>query len=403
MRSGEDHDVDDHTDAHERAVRGADPTLALALEDLLRAATDTAVTVGEILGSRRAEPTSTAMPAVLGTPGASAALLHRGRLLARADVGWATAFDDDGALLHAGRREPVTPDLLWDIASLTKLVVALAALVQVDAGTVDLDAPIARYLPVGPDRERVLVRHLLTHTSGLPAELPLWRTPGGREERVARVLAELLVTAPGERHVYSCVGYMTLGLLLEAVTGTRLPDLVRRTVTEPLGMASTSYVPVPGRPVATTELQLDPARGMLRGEVHDEAAHALGGSGNAGLFSDVDDVVALGEEVRTGARGLLTSASAALLRRGVLPREQVTELGYDQAVGFRLGQRDVAGTDDPGVLSHTGFTGTSLVVDPARELVVVLLTNRVHPRREIFDVTALRTAVARLARDTVSR
>jgi CubicO group peptidase (beta-lactamase class C family) len=346
-------------------------------------------------------PGTGAIPAVLGTPGASAAIVHRGVVVARADAGLATAFSDDGALLPPERREPVVPDLRWDIASLTKLVTTMSALVQVDAGTVDLDAPLRRYLPVGRDRERVLVRHLLTHTSGLPAEIPLWRTPGGRAERAAQVLAEPLRTEPGERHVYSCVGYMTLGLLLEAVTGTDLPDLVARTVTGPLGMTATGYGPVGGRSVASTELQADPPRGMLRAEVHDEAAHALGGAGNAGIFSDVADLVRLGEEVRTGSRCLLRPATSALLRRGMLSPAQVTELGYDQALGFRLGQRDVTGTDDPAVMGHTGFTGTSLVVDPARDLVVVLLTNRVHPRREMFDVTALRVAVTRLARDGV--
>lgn len=361
------------------------------------------------------EPSRRHSGAVSGAPGASALIAHRGEVVARAFSGHDSLLDAHGVLLEPGARTPIGGDHLWDIASITKTVVAMAALVQIDRGHLDPHAAVSTYLPRFADapaetsdrapeaaaRSRVTIAHLLTHTAGLPPVLPLWRVPGSRDARVERLLGTPLTHEPGTRHVYSCVGYMTLGLVLETVTGLRLPDLVARTVTEPLGMDSTTYAPPPERAVAATELQdggTGPVRGLVRGEVHDEAAWALGGAGNAGLFSDAEDLLRLGEEVRTGNRGLLTESSRALLRTGVLEPGEVRRLGYDQAVGLRLGQSDVMGGSEPTLVGHTGFVGTSLVIDLDRELVVVLLTNRVHPRRDVFDVNPVRRRLATLAR-----
>ncbi|WP_420115150.1 serine hydrolase domain-containing protein [Pseudactinotalea sp.] len=347
---------------------------------------------------------------VSATPGAVALLAHEGQVIARGATGSALAFDADAAVLPLAQREPVTPEHVWDIASITKVVTTLAALVQADRGAIDLDAPVVRYLPAfGADegvRGQVLVRHLLTHTAGLPPVVDLMLDGGAsapREAHVARVLASPVVGTPGQVHVYSCVGYLVLGLVLESVTSSALPDLVAETVTGPLGMAATGYVPPAGRPVVPTEVQHSPERGLVRGEVHDETAWLLGGAGNAGLFSDADDLLRLGEEIRTGSAGLLSPTTAALMRTGVLPSDQVDALGYDQAIGLRVGQRMLTGSDDPAAIGHTGFTGTSLVVDTRRDLVIVLLTNRVHPRRELFDVIPLRMRVAQIARDAVDR
>ncbi len=342
------------------------------------------------------------------TPGAAAVIAHRGRVIARGVAGDAVAVDAAGEPRPRARREPVTESHVWDIASLTKIVTTLAALVQVDRGALDLDVTVAEYLPAfargGGTRTGVLVRHLLTHTAGLPPVIDLISDGGAGLPRSAlaeRVLASPVVGSPGQVHVYSCVGYLITGLLLERVTGRSLPELVAETVTGPLDMTATGYAPADGRPAVATEVQHTPPRGLVRGEVHDETAWAFGGAGNAGLFSDLDDLLRLGEEIRTGAARLLSPSTSALLRTGTLPRDQIDVLGYDQALGLRLGQRTLAGTDDPATIGHTGFTGTSLVVDTRRDLVLVLLTNRVHPRRERFDVTALRTRVAQIARDAV--
>ncbi len=338
-----------------------------------------------------------------GAPGALALVAHRGEVLAQAHAGLALAFDAEGRLLPEPEREPVTAEHVWDLASVTKIVTALVALVHVDAGVLDLDRPVAEDLPGlgaggAADRRSILPRHLLTHTAGLPGELHLWRTPGSREEHAERLLSVPLEARPGQRHEYSCVGYLILGLLLEHLTGRPLPELVQQSVTGPLGMTSTGYLPREGRPVVATEYQQDPDRGLVRGEVHDEKAWALGGAGNAGLFSTAPDLLALAEEVRTGSAGLLSEGSRALLRTGTLAPAEAARTGFDQAVGFRLGQDALMATTDRRVLGHGGFTGTAVVIDAPRELVTVLLTNRVHPRRERFDVVRLRRDLVRLAR-----
>ena len=337
-----------------------------------------------------------------GAPGAVALIAHRGEVVAHACSGWALAFDAEGHLLPETEREPVTAEHVWDVASVTKLLTAVTALVQVDAGVLDLDRPVAEDLPelaagADPDRRRILPRHLLTHTAGLPAVRQLWRTPGSRADHARRVLSAPLTAGPGQRQEYSCVGYLVLGLLLERLTGRPLPELVQASVTGPLGMTATGYDPG-RRPVVATEYQQDPPRGLVRGQVHDETAWTLGDAGNAGIFATAGDLLAFGEEVRTGAAGLLTESSRALLHTGTLTAAETGRVGYDQAVGFRLGQESLMATTDPGVLGHSGFTGTAVVIDSARELVTVLLTNRVHPHRDRFEVLELRQDLARIAR-----
>ncbi|MGV8845944.1 serine hydrolase domain-containing protein [Tessaracoccus sp.] len=375
-----------------------DNALQDALQDLLDEATDRA--------RHRLSPGG---PAV---PGASALIAHRGQVVARACAGVASLISPEGTPLPRESVEPITPEHLWDIASITKVVVTLATLVQVDRGVVELEGPVAEYLPgfgAGPvggeqagSRGLVTVRDLLTHTSGLPATCHPWTVDGDRARRAAHVLGRPLERDPGEGHLYSCVGFMTLGLLLEQLTGRPLSEVLAQDVTAPLGMRSTGYVPIGGCPVAATENQPELGRALVRGVVHDEAAWSLGEAGNAGLFSHADDLFRLGEEVRTGAAGLLTEQSRSLLSRGTLDPAEAASLGYDQAVGFRLGQQSFMGTSDRRVLGHTGFTGTSLVVDPCRETVAVLLTNAVHPTRGVVDANGLRCAVALLSQTGTS-
>lgn len=375
------------------------PNVQAAVVRALRAATDAALAPAPGNGP------------VAGVPGAAALIAHRGAVIGRAVAGAALAFGEDGPLLPESEREPVTPEHLWDIASLTKVTTCLAALVLLDRGSLGplgLDTPVVDALPefadgAGP-RAQVRVRHLLTHTAGLPPRIDLVPDGGAQDPRdllLARVLSSPVGSSPGTRHVYSCVGYVVLGLVLEAVTGTPLPQLVADTVAGPLGLSATGYLPAADRPVVPTEVRHAHGRGLVRGEVHDTTAWALGGVGNAGLFSDVEDLLRLGEELRTGAAGLLRPATAALMRRGTLPADQVAALGYDQAFGLRVGPRSWTGTDDPAVLGHTGFTGTSLMIDTRRELTAVLLTNAVHPSRTRHDVTSVRLRVAEIARAAV--
>lgn len=355
-----------------------------------------------------APPSAPSGEPLCAAAGAEALLAHRGEIIAHHRSGAGLLFCEDGGLLAEDQRRPITEDQLWDIASVTKMVTALAALVQTDRGELDLDAPVTEHLPEfgeGPDgrassgaRNRVRIRHLLNHTSGLPAVAQPWAVEGERAKRAAHLLSRPLEREPGIAHVYSCVGYMTLGLTLERITGRRLPDLVAETITEPLGLVSTTYSPPPGRPAAATEYDSTTGRGLVQSQVHDEAAAALGGAGNAGLFSDAHDLFLLGEEIRAGRAGLLRPETRALLRTGTLSPQEVERLGYDQAAGPRLGQDSFMSTEDPAVLGHTGFVGTSLVVDRHHELVVVLLTNAAHPHRGRFSVMPLRRALAEAGR-----
>src|SRR5699024_5566714 len=141
-----------------------------------------------------------------------------------------------------------------------------------------------------------------------------------------------LENKPGEVHVYSCVGFMILGLAIERVTGKSLPDIVATNVTEPLGMNSTTYTPNPDAPIVASEFQQKFARGLVRGDVHDEEAWCLGRSGNVGLFANAVDIVRVGEEIRTGSHGALSEEPRVLLIRGTLRPDQISQLGYAQAL-----------------------------------------------------------------------
>lgn len=293
--------------------------------------------------------------------------------------GDAVRYGVDGALLPAPRRVPAQTDTLYDLASLTKTVTAVTVLRLAERGLLSVDEPAVARLPAftGDGRDDVTVRQLLDHTAGLPATVDLWRRPGPRGELVARLAAVPLEHRPGTRRVYSDLGPMLAGALVERVTGARLDEVVAELVTEYLGMRNTLFSPDERlrERCAATEVQPWTGRGMVHGEVHDENAWALGGiAGHAGLFGTARDVAllagfvagsAVGERMRAGGLGVETG--------------QVAQVGG-------LGSSTTA--------SHTGFTGTSFVVDVATGRIGVLLTNRVHPRRSAGAVTASRVAVA---------
>lgn len=281
---------------------------------------------------------------------------------------------------------PLTDEHLFDLASLTKVVTTVTALRLVDDGSLDLDEPVASAVAVGSGRgaETITLRHLLTHTSGLPAEGRLWRTGMRGEHLRDAVLGSALLTSPGEIHRYSDVGFIAVGELLERVSGRRLDELVRETAAL-IGAGSLTWSPDDSRAVAT---EVQPGRGLVRGTVHDELAAALERpAGHAGLFGTVQDVAALARVVRddgVGAGGrVLSPESARLLREPVVPAA-----GFEQALGLRV--RDASWMGDADAVGHTGFTGTAFAVSPRTGDYGVLLLNRVHPTREGADVSAVR-------------
>ncbi|MFJ4254235.1 serine hydrolase domain-containing protein [Microbacterium sp. NPDC090003] len=284
-------------------------------------------------------------------------------------------------------RMPLTPEHLFDLASLTKTFTTVAALRLVDAGLVDLDEPVRPLLTVGAGdgAERITLRHLLTHTSGLPAEGGAWRSGLGGDDLGARVVGSDLLAAPGTAHLYSDVGFIGVGALVEHVTQRPL-DAVIAEVAARLGASSLTWRPEPSLAVAT---EVQPHRGLVRGEVHDELAHALGRpAGHAGLFGTADDVAALARMIRDdgiGAGGRVLSADGIRL---MTTPAATADAGYGQALGLRV--RDATWMGEADAVGHTGFTGTAFAVSPRTSDFGVLLTNRVHPTREGTDLSAVR-------------
>lgn len=332
------------------------------------------------------------------------ALAGRGPVVAVEEAaGWALRYASyDRARgravpLARERWEPMRAGTVFDLASLSKLFTALAVMQRVEGGALGLDDPVARYLPFFAPA--VTIRHLLTHTSGLPAELPLYDggPDHGRDARLAPLWPAARAARPGP-FVYSDLGFITLQLLLETVEDDPLDVLVREGITGPLGMASTSYGPLAPAGVAATEAEaLLKARrpacadGVVRGEVHDENAHAMGGvAGQAGLFATAQDLAVL-------CRALLTGGGP------VLRPETVELMLAPPGLGFRVAQPGFMGElAERGAAGHTGFTGTSLVIDPRTDAFFVLLTNAVHPRRggEPVPRARLATYLARASAET---
>ncbi|MFI6204807.1 serine hydrolase domain-containing protein [Streptomyces sp. NPDC051041] len=324
----------------------------------------------------------------------------RGPVIAVAEAaGWAVryaAYDpgsDSGVELPPGARVPMTVDTPFDLASLTKLFTSVAAVQQIERGTLGIDARVGAYLPDFPAavRHGITVRQLLTHTSGLRPELPLYDCADDAE-RLALLRAEPPVGVPGT-YCYSDLNMLLLQHVLERLTGRTLDVLLRDGITRPLGMTATGFGPCPR--AAATEDQRRPwaraDRGMLRGEVHDENAWALGGvAGHAGLFST-------GRDLAVFCRALLAGGSYGPAR--ILGPDFVELLLTPPGLGFALDQPwfmgELAGR---GAAGHTGFTGTSLVLDPATDTFLVLLTNAVHPRRRDPLNRARAAAGTRLAR-----
>lgn len=290
----------------------------------------------------------------------------------------------------------VDPDrTIYDLASLTKVVATTTAvMLLVDDGKIELDAPVSRYLPAfgGGAKSAVTVRHLLTHTSGLPAWADLWgRTP---EAALARALAVPLVRSPGERVEYSDVGFIVLWAATEAAAGEPLYRLLESRVFGPLGMRSTTFLAGRGcGRCAPTGRRAD--GGIHQGLVHDPLARQLGGiTGNAGLFSTVHDVgrfaamLAGGGEL-DGRRYIREATVRAFTARQ--PGAETRALGWDTPDPHGDGAAGL--TISPRAFGHTGFTGTSLWIDPDRGTWVVLLSNRTFEPRAAGRIQALRRAV----------
>ncbi len=343
------------------------------------------------------------------SPGAALAVGRRGKLVRLRGYG-RLAWDPDAP--------PATPSSLWDMASVTKVsATTSAAMILVEAGRLDLDEQVVSYLPWwsagDPKKEKVLVRHLLLHRAGLPPFRRFFLEMEGDDAYKNAIGALPLDYAPGDSTVYSDIGLMTLAFIVEELTGTDLDSFLRARVWGPLGMQDTGFLPDPGLlpRIAPTEVDTTYRNTHVHGSVHDENAHAIGGiAGHAGLFSSARDMAVLAQTLLNGGSippctnqegsGLPCSASRPGPIRIAAPTSvELFTRRYDSTSSRALGWDTPSERSSSGgyfsdrAFGHTGFTGTSIWIDPELEVFVVLLTSRTNPTRNNSKHVPLRRAV----------
>jgi uncharacterized protein YbbC (DUF1343 family)/CubicO group peptidase (beta-lactamase class C family) len=369
-------------------------------------------------------PLPEASPASLGFDEARLGRIDQAvdRAIDRGDVpGAVVLVGRRGAIAHvhvAGRRavepmpEPITRDTVFDMASLTKPVVtATSVMVLMEEGKLRLDDRVVRFLPEldNHGKGRITVEHLLRHRAGVVADNPLEDYAKGPAEAWKKIAEIELVAPPGDRFVYSDIGFLILGKLVERISGQTLDRFAHDRIFRKLGMADAHFRPLlerageermPETRIAPSEPSAPGAR-ILRGVVHDPRSRALGGvAGHAGLFATADDLamfaaMLLNGGARSECPRLLSPLSVrAMFDPGDTPPGQRRGLGWDIATSYSAPRGELFG---PESLGHTGFTGTSLWMDPESGTFVILLTSRLHPDGKRPSPTALRREVATLA------
>jgi CubicO group peptidase (beta-lactamase class C family) len=290
---------------------------------------------------------------------------------------------------------------VYDLASVSKVVSLTTALMMaVEEGKLELDAPIQRYAPAfsGDLKERVTVRMLLAHASGMPAWRPLFRETAGREAAIELAVSTPLQSPPETRELYSDLGLIILTHAVEKAYGQRLDSLFQRRVSGPLGMHTVRFLPPAEvrHQIAPTELQLWRGR-VLHGEVHDENAAVMDGvSGHAGLFGSAPDLLAFAEWVIEGWSNGQATFREFTRRQNLVPGSS-RALGWDTPTPGGSAGRFLS----PSSFGHTGFTGTSIWIDPERRLAIVLLSNRVNPTRNNPRWNPVRGRIADLVMTTL--
>src|SRR5690349_1796936 len=348
-------------------------------------------------------------------PGAVVLVGRKGRIV------WRKAYGDR-AIEPA--REPMTPDTIFDLASLTKIVATTTSImILVERGKLRLNDPVSLYIPElkGEGRDRITIEQLLTHVSGYAPDFDLRERWTGYDEAIKRLIKEPLRNPPGTRFTYSDIGFITLGEVVARVSGMPLDQFAQKNIFGPLHMRDTGF-----RPSAALKARIAPTerrRGQmsylgdtgvnagaegerwLLGEVHDPTSYRMNGvAGHAGLFSTADDLAIYCQMILNhgsygGVRILAPLTVAEMTRPRVVASNGATRgLGWDINSSFSSNRGDLFPL---GSFGHTGFTGTSLWLDPASEMFVVFLSNRVHPDGK-GDVGPLRGRVATIVAASVT-
>src|SRR6202522_114824 len=293
------------------------------------------------------------------------------------------------------RREAMTVDTIFDLASLTKVVATTTAVMQlVQKGQIRVNEPVAKYIPEFAEngKEEITIRELLSLFSGLPKDLDLSQSWEGRETALHMAYGEKPIYAPGSRFLYSDVNFIVLGALVERVSGMSLPEYCDKNIFIPLKMTHTCFLPPASWLPKIAPTQYDEHEKMLRGVVHDPTVRRMGGvAGQAGLFSTADDLAKFAQTLLDGS----TILSPLMVEKMTTPEQPPTSpvlrgFGWDIDSPYSSNRGDLLPV---GSFGHTGFTGTSLWIDPTTQTYIILLTNAVHPRGKGTAI-ALRSKVA---------
>ncbi len=340
-------------------------------------------------------------------PGAVVLIEHHRRIVYRKAFGNRSL--EAGTVSHpATDREAMTVDTIFDLASLTKCVATTTAMMQlIETGRVKLNDPVAMYLPefAQNGKSEITVRELMTHYSGLPPDLDLSQAWMGRDAAWTRVMTSTPIHPPGGSFLYSDINFEALGFLVEAVTGQGLAEYAQQHIFTPLGMAHTRFLPPAAwrSKIAPTQWDTDtvadgPTVGeMLRGIVHDPTARRMGGvAGHAGVFSTADDLAIFADDLMHTHR-ILSASSVAKMSTPQQPANAASlrGLGWDIDSPFASNRGDLLPV---GSFGHTGFTGTSLWMDPVTDTAIILLASAVHPnghpQHAGTSIVSLRTRLA---------
>jgi uncharacterized protein YbbC (DUF1343 family)/CubicO group peptidase (beta-lactamase class C family) len=319
-------------------------------------------------------------------PGGVVLIGHNGKVLYR------KAF---GSRSIEPAREPMTADTVFDLASLTKCIATTTSVMQLlQAGRIRLNDPVAAYLPdfARNGKQDITVRELLTHYSGLPPDLDLKAPWQGRAAAYTMAMESAPAYPPGSRFLYSDINFEVLGFLVEKVSGRSLNDYAEANIFGPLQMKETRFLPPSDWLPRIAPTEYDESGRILRGIVHDPTARRMGGvAGHAGLFSTGDDLAKFAQDLLTGFKVLSPSAVAKMSTpQQPANAASLRGLGWDIDSPFATNRGELLPV---GSFGHTGFTGTSLWIDPVTQTYIILLTNAVHPHAG-KSVVSLRSRVA---------
>ncbi|MGO9318805.1 MAG: exo-beta-N-acetylmuramidase NamZ domain-containing protein [Terracidiphilus sp.] len=300
-------------------------------------------------------------------------------------------------------KEAMTVDTIFDLASLTKCIATATSVMKlVQEGKVRLNEPVAAYLPefAKNGKSDITVRELLTHYSGLTEDLDLKTPWKGRESAYQMVMEQKPVLPPGSRFLYSDINFETLGFLVEKVSGMSLDEYATKNIFAPLEMNDTRFLPPAAWIPRIAPTEYDESHHMLRGVVHDPTARRMGGvAGHAGVFSTADDLAKYAQDILSGFH-VLTPLTVEKMTTPQQPPTSTTlrGLGWDIDSPYSSSRGEIFPV---GSFGHTGFTGTSIWIDPVTESYVILLTNAVHPHGHNSAIVPLRARVATAAAESL--